>query len=164
MLCYLLLHSRVTQLHICCSYSLRHVQLFSTPWTAARQASLVFTISRSLLKLMPIKSYTYMLFHYGLSQDIFKIHFIKDELTDITVYISSGQCDDGIIWTVALLGHGIILGLTLEEPPKYFHSSCTISRSRRQCTSILISPQSHQHSLFSIWGGLTAFPIDMRQY
>ena len=35
--------------------SLSHVQLFVTPWTAARQASLTFTISRSLLKLMSIK-------------------------------------------------------------------------------------------------------------
>ena len=32
-----------------------HVGLFATPWTAARQASLSFTISRSLLKLMSIK-------------------------------------------------------------------------------------------------------------
>ena len=32
------------------------VQLFATPWTAARQASLSFTISQSLLKLMYIKS------------------------------------------------------------------------------------------------------------
>ena len=32
------------------------VQLFSTPWTAAHQASLSFTISRSLLKLMSIES------------------------------------------------------------------------------------------------------------
>ena len=31
---------------------LSHFQLFVTPWTAARQASLPFTISRSLLKLM----------------------------------------------------------------------------------------------------------------
>ena len=31
---------------------LSRVQLFATPWTAARQASLSFTISRSLLKLM----------------------------------------------------------------------------------------------------------------
>ena len=36
--------------------SLSRVQLFSTPWTAARQASLSVTNSRSLLKLMPIKS------------------------------------------------------------------------------------------------------------
>ena len=32
------------------------VQLFATPWTAARQASLSFTISLSLLKLMSIKT------------------------------------------------------------------------------------------------------------
>ena len=31
------------------------VQLFATPWTAARQASLSFTISRSLLRLMSIE-------------------------------------------------------------------------------------------------------------
>ena len=31
------------------------VWLFLTPWTAARQASLSFTVSRSLLKLMSIK-------------------------------------------------------------------------------------------------------------
>ena len=34
---------------------LSHVWLFVTPWTAARQASLSITNSRSLLKLMPIK-------------------------------------------------------------------------------------------------------------
>ena len=34
---------------------LSHVQLFVTPWTAAHQASLSFTISRSLLKLMSIE-------------------------------------------------------------------------------------------------------------
>ena len=31
-----------------------HVQLFVTPWTAARQASLSFTVSQSLLKLMSV--------------------------------------------------------------------------------------------------------------
>ena len=34
--------------------SLSHVQLFVTPWTAALQASLSFTISQSLLKFMSI--------------------------------------------------------------------------------------------------------------
>ena len=32
------------------------VWLFATPWTAARQASLSFTISRSLLRVMPVES------------------------------------------------------------------------------------------------------------
>ena len=36
--------------------SLNHVRLFATPWTAACQASLSFTISQSLLKLMSIES------------------------------------------------------------------------------------------------------------
>ena len=36
--------------------SLSRVQLFATPWTAAHQASLSFTISRSLLKFMSIES------------------------------------------------------------------------------------------------------------
>ena len=35
--------------------SLSHVQFFATPWTAARQDSLSFTISRNLLKLMSIE-------------------------------------------------------------------------------------------------------------
>ena len=36
--------------------SLSHVQLFATPWTAARQASLSITNSQSLFKLMSIES------------------------------------------------------------------------------------------------------------
>ena len=35
--------------------SLSHVQLIATPWTAAHQASLSFTISQSLLRLMTIE-------------------------------------------------------------------------------------------------------------
>ena len=35
---------------------LSHVQLFATPWTGERQSSLSFTNSRSLLRLMSIKS------------------------------------------------------------------------------------------------------------
>ena len=35
---------------------LSHVQFFATPWTAACQAALSFTISQSLLKLMSIES------------------------------------------------------------------------------------------------------------
>ena len=34
---------------------LNHVQLFATPWNAAHQASLSFTISQSLLKLMSME-------------------------------------------------------------------------------------------------------------
>ena len=44
--------------------SLSHVQLFVTPWTAARQGSLSITNSQSLLKLMSIGSmmtYNYLI-------------------------------------------------------------------------------------------------------
>ena len=41
--------------HVLIIQSLSCVQLFVTPWTAAHQASLSFTISWSLLKLMPIE-------------------------------------------------------------------------------------------------------------
>ena len=40
----------------CSAQSVSSVQLFATPWTAARQASLSITNSQSLLKLMSIKS------------------------------------------------------------------------------------------------------------
>ena len=55
MLIIFILLYRITSLFVvvewlCC------VQLFAIPWTAAYQASLLFTISRSLLKLMSIES------------------------------------------------------------------------------------------------------------
>ena len=42
----------------CCCFvqSLSHVWLFATPWTTAHQASLFFTISKSLLKHMYVES------------------------------------------------------------------------------------------------------------
>ena len=43
-------------MHINVVLLISHVRLFATPWTAARQASLSFFISRSLLKLMSIQS------------------------------------------------------------------------------------------------------------
>ena len=42
--------------HVVVVQSFSHVQLFSTPWTAAHQDSLSFTISQSLLRLMCIES------------------------------------------------------------------------------------------------------------
>ena len=36
--------------------SLSRIRLFATPWTAARQASLSFTVSQNLLKLTSIES------------------------------------------------------------------------------------------------------------
>ena len=44
-----------SSVQFCSVQSLSHVQLFATPWTAARQASLSITNSRSLLKLTSIE-------------------------------------------------------------------------------------------------------------
>ena len=46
----------VFSVQFCSVQSLSRVQLFVTPWTAARQASLSITNSQSLLKLMSIES------------------------------------------------------------------------------------------------------------
>ena len=46
----------VTSYHRVVVQSLHCVQLFATQWTAARQASLSFTISLSLLQLMSMES------------------------------------------------------------------------------------------------------------
>ena len=48
--------STETSLSLPVVHSLGHVWLFATPWTAACQASLSITNSRSLLKLMSIES------------------------------------------------------------------------------------------------------------
>ena len=47
---------RVTPVHFSQLQSLSRVQLFATPWTTARQASLSITNSWSLLKLMSIEA------------------------------------------------------------------------------------------------------------
>ena len=52
---YVYMHMYVC-IYIAIVQSLTHVQLFATPWTAACQASLSFTISYSLLKLISIES------------------------------------------------------------------------------------------------------------
>ena len=43
-------------LYMCCWLLLSHVQLFTTPWTAAHQAFSSFTIFQSLLKLTSVES------------------------------------------------------------------------------------------------------------
>ena len=53
---YLLRHQGKFQVKDEALQSLSHVQLFSTPWTAALQASLSVTNSQSLLKLMSFES------------------------------------------------------------------------------------------------------------
>ena len=50
------MHSRIYRSELFCVQSSSHIQIFAIPWTAACQASLSFTISQSLLKLISIES------------------------------------------------------------------------------------------------------------
>ena len=52
----ILVYNHINWLQFSSVQLLSRVRLFVTPWTAAHQASLSITSSRSLLKLMPIKS------------------------------------------------------------------------------------------------------------
>ena len=47
---------KLPKVSVCSVQSLSHVWLFANPWTAAHQASLSITNSRSLLKLLSIES------------------------------------------------------------------------------------------------------------
>ena len=56
MRCYDVMVEIINSLCCCCSVAqLVHIWFFATPWTAAQHASLPFTISQSLLKLMSIE-------------------------------------------------------------------------------------------------------------
>ena len=48
--------ANLSQISVAVVQSLSHVQPSVTPWMAARQASLSFTIYRNLLKLLPVES------------------------------------------------------------------------------------------------------------
>ena len=50
------MQSRIYRSELFCVQSSSHIQIFAIPWTAACQASLSFTISQSLLKLISIES------------------------------------------------------------------------------------------------------------
>ena len=56
--CFLLVFQHLISYPCQSVQSLSHVWLFETPWTAAHQASLSITNSRSLIKLMSIESVT----------------------------------------------------------------------------------------------------------
>ena len=78
-------------LDFCCSSVASCVWLFVTPWTVAHQAPLSFTISRSLLKFMPIESvmlYNHFILcrplllsqHQGLFQRVRSLHRVAKVL------------------------------------------------------------------------------------
>ena len=114
---------------------LDHVQLFVTPWTAASQASLSFTISWSLLKLMCIESvmpsnHLILCHHLLLLPSVFlSIRVISNELalcTRWTKYWSfsfsispsseySGLISFRIVWFDLLAVQGTLFWTTIKK-------------------------------------------------
>ena len=81
--------------------SLSHVRLFVTPWTAACQASLSFTISRSLLKFMSVKLIM-------LSNHLILCH-------PLLLLFSVSQHQDLFQWVTSLHQVGKVLELQLQS-------------------------------------------------
>ena len=147
---------------------LNHVWLFATPWTAAHQASLSFTISRSLLKLMSIESV--MPFNHLIICHPFKllpsilpsIRVFSNELTlhirwpkdwSFSFSISPSNEYSGLIsfridWFDLLAGHGILKSLLQHH---------TLKASKPQWPAFFIAQLSHPYMTtgktiaFTIW-------------
>ena len=69
--------------------SLSCVQLFVTPWTAARQASLSFTISQSLPKLMPLSQWCYL--NISPSATLFSFALQSSQHQDLSWWVGSSH-------------------------------------------------------------------------
>ena len=107
-------------------HSFSRVQLFVTPWTAAHQASLSFTISQSLLRLMSLKlvmSSNHLILCHPLlllPSLLPSIRVFSNELAlcikyKIKVFICVNNSDH--MWW----GKGSYSSLTAQEPPVDIH-------------------------------------------
>jgi len=133
--------------------SLGPVQLFKTPWTAASQASLSFTISQRLLKLMSIES-VMTCKHLALCRSLLLLPSISGSFPMSQFFTSSGQ---SIGTSASVLSMNIQdwfpLGLTDLIPlqskglPKVF-SNTTVQEQQFLSASFLYGPtltSTHDH-------------------
>ena len=99
------------------------VQHFATPWTTARQASLSFTISRSLLKFMSIESE--MPFNHCilcrplLSPSVFPIIKVFSNESALRIRWPKYWNFSVTLWTAA---HQVLLSLTISQSLPQFMS------------------------------------------
>ena len=94
-----------------------HVQPFATPWTAARQASLSFAISWSLLKLMSIDSvmpskHLIPCYPFLLLPSIFPS--IRVFSNEFVLLVFSNEANPASLETVE--GHGLVLTSLIQSP------------------------------------------------
>ena len=111
---------------------LGHVQLFATPWTAAYQASLSFTISWNLFRLISIESMmpsNHLIFCHPLL-------LLSSIFSSIRVF-----SNESAFWT---------------RWPEYWSFSFSISHSKKY--SVLISFRIDRFDLFAVQGILESSP------
>ena len=111
---------------------LGHVQLFATPWTAAYQASLSFTISWNLFRLISIESMmpsNHLIFCHPLL-------LLSSIFSSIRVF-----SNESAFWT---------------RWPEYWSFSFSISHSKKY--SVLISFRIDRFDLFTVQGILESSP------
>ena len=97
--------------------SLSCTRLFATPWTAARQASLSFAISWSLLKLMSIDSvmpskHLIPCYPFLLLPSIFPS--IRVFSNEFVLLVFSNEANPASLETVE--GHGLVLTSLIQSP------------------------------------------------
>ena len=83
------------------AHLLSHVQLFVTPWTAAHQASISITNSRSLLKLMSIK----LVIHPAISTSV--VPFAASGFFQMSQFFTSGGQSIGVSASSSVLSMNI---------------------------------------------------------
>ena len=140
--------------------SLSHVWLFPTPWTAARQASLSFTISQNLLKLMSIElvmSSKHLVLCHSLllpsvfprirvfsNESVLRIRWPKDWSFNFSISPSneySGLISSRMDWLDLLVVQGTLKSLLQH------HSS---KASILQCSALFIVQFSHPYTTLVI--------------
>ena len=144
--------------------SLSCVRLFATPWTAARQASLSFTISWSLLKLMSIKlvmpSNHLILFHPLLlppsvlpsirifsSESVLRMRWPKYWSFSFSISPSneySGLISFRMVWLDLLAVQGTLKGLLQHHSSKasiLWHAASFISSSALSFSIVVSGPK-----------------------
>ena len=138
---------------------LSRVWHFATPWIAAYQASLSFTVFQSLLKFMFIGLVMLFIlcFHTWGAVNNAAVNmgvqiFLQDDYFTFFEYIHSSEISGSYSSSIFNF---------LRNHHTVFRSGCTSLHSYQQCTRVPFFPRPYCHLLFLVFL-ITAVPIDVR--